>query len=121
MENCSLLSWMLEFALLLLLPSLPSSLVLQAPLLLAPHAGIHPSPGQQLSVSASLHYLSLLQAKQITLACILCTWQPLHPHLQHQDLVGMYDGGEAVSHDDGGPALTHLHETGLDVPLCLCV
>ena len=43
------------------------------------------------------------------------------PYLQHQYLVSMDDGGEAMGHYDGGPALTDLQQGRLDIPLCLGV
>ena len=42
-------------------------------------------------------------------------------YLEDEDLVGVYDGGEAVGHNNGGPVLANLHEGGLYVALCLCV
>ena len=41
--------------------------------------------------------------------------------LEYQYLVGVYDGGETVSHNNCGSVLTHLRQGRLDVPLSLGV
>ena len=49
---------------------------------------------------APLHYLSLVQ---------------------HEDVVGVDDGGEAVGDDDGGPVSANTGQGRLDVAFCLRV
>src|SRR5260370_6812168 len=67
-------------------------------LLACPHRCVMAMPGQQVEMAAALDYLAAVE---------------------HQDLVGIDDGGEPVGDDEGGAVLRDLAQARLDLALGL--